>query len=72
MKKAKKIKSMTLKQQVSTMETRIEWLATNNLNLNRKIEELEKDKHWLKQLVQEMSNTMNAGAREGSFPRRNS
>ena len=39
--------------------------------LEKQIEDLYKDKQWLKQLVQEMSATMNAGAKEGIFPRRN-
>lgn len=38
--------------------------------LEKTIEELRKDKQWLKTLVQELSSSINAGAREGSFPRR--
>ena len=35
-----------------------------------KIKTLQYDKDWLKQLVQEMSSTMNNGSKEGIFPRR--
>lgn len=40
------------------------------IEMEKVISLLESDKVWLKQLVQELSSSINNGSKEGSFPRR--
>lgn len=67
----KRLTKLTLTMQVTNLTNQVDWLAKDNLILRTKLEEYRKNEIWFKQLIQEMSSTMNAGAKEGSFPRRN-
>ena len=67
----KKPKKITLKEQLKLVRECNEGNIGEIMFLRSKIEELRLDNVWLKQLTQEMLSTMNAGAKEGSFPRRN-
>lgn len=66
----KKVKPPSVKDQINILKKQIEFLTCHSMELQSRNAELEKDKVWLKQLAQDLSSTMNAGAKEGSFPRK--
>lgn len=66
----KRLTKPTLTMRVANLNNLVQDLAKDNMLLRVKLEEYRKNEIWLKQLIQEMSSTMNAGAKEGSFPRR--
>lgn len=65
----KKVRHSSLKEQIVILTNQIKFLINQlyelqikNTELENANAELQRDKNWLKQLVQEMSSTMNAGA----------
>lgn len=71
------MKRLTLIEEIKSLTDRLvalqaihQSVLVNSSLIQKRNDELEKDKRWLQTLIQELSSSINAGAREGNFPRK--
>ncbi len=65
-----KRKKLSLTDELSIIKQGYQHVISENRFLIDRNRELERDNNWLRQLIQNMIETMNNGSKEGIFPRR--